>query len=145
MKNELIEKMKNNWTAWGGLSVEERDLLICNWGSVLGFMIESQPEWCPPNSAWLATIKDGDIFRLSPSFSLPEPVVAKDDPVSHPSHYTTHPSGIECIQVVEHMGFNLGNALKYIWRCDLKLDAVEDLKKAQWYIERELIKRQGEV
>lgn len=66
----------------------------------------------------------------------------ESDPVSHPSHYTGHPSGIECIQITEHMGFNLGNALKYIWRCDLKLDAVEDLKKAKWYIERELAKRE---
>ena len=65
----------------------------------------------------------------------------KTDNVNHPAHYTTHPSGIECIQITEHMGFNLGNALKYIWRCDLKQDAVEDLKKAQWYIERELKKR----
>lgn len=65
------------------------------------------------------------------------------DPVSHPSHYTTHPSGIECIQITEHMGFNLGNALKYIWRCDLKRDAIEDLKKARWYIEREIAKREG--
>jgi len=63
------------------------------------------------------------------------------DPVSHPKHYTEHPSGIECIQITEHMGFNLGNALKYIWRCDLKKDAVEDLKKAKWYIEREIEKR----
>lgn len=64
-----------------------------------------------------------------------------NDPVNHPKHYTDHPSGIECIQITEHMGFNLGNALKYIWRCDLKLDAVEDLKKAKWYIEREITKR----
>lgn len=63
------------------------------------------------------------------------------DQVNHPEHYTEHPSGIECIQVTEHMGFNLGNAVKYIWRCDLKLDAIEDLKKAVWYIEREISKR----
>ena len=63
------------------------------------------------------------------------------DPVNRPKHYTTHPSGIECIQITEHMGFNLGNALKYIWRCDLKKDAVEDLRKARWYIDRELLKR----
>jgi len=66
------------------------------------------------------------------------------DPVNQPRHYTAHPSGIECIQVTEHMGFNLGNAVKYIWRCDLKKDAVEDLKKAIWYIERELAKRQAD-
>lgn len=63
------------------------------------------------------------------------------DPVNHPKHYTEHPSGIECIQITEHMGFNLGNALKYIWRCDLKKDAIEDLRKARWYIEREIAKR----
>jgi hypothetical protein len=39
------------------------------------------------------------------------------------------------------MGFNLGNAIKYIWRADLKNDAIEDLRKARWYIERELQKR----
>ena len=63
------------------------------------------------------------------------------DPVNHPKHYTDHPSGIECIQITEHMGFNLGHALKYIWRCDLKKDAVEDLNKAIWYIQREIEKR----
>ena len=64
------------------------------------------------------------------------------DPVNQPKHYTAHPSGIECIQVTEHMGFNLGNAVKYIWRCDLKKDAVEDLNKAIWYIQREITRRQ---
>lgn len=67
-----------------------------------------------------------------------------DDPVNHPSHYTDHPSGIECIQVTEHMNFCLGNAVKYIWRADLKHDAIEDLKKAQWYLEREIAKREAE-
>jgi hypothetical protein len=61
--------------------------------------------------------------------------------VNRPKHYTEHPSGIECIQITEHMGFNLGNAIKYIWRCDLKKDAIEDLKKAAWYINREIEKR----
>ena len=66
-----------------------------------------------------------------------------DDVVNHPKHYTEHPSGVECIQITEHMGFNLGNALKYIWRCDLKQDAIEDLKKARWYIDREIARREG--
>ncbi|MCW2496329.1 DUF3310 domain-containing protein [Jatrophihabitans sp.] len=65
-----------------------------------------------------------------------------EDVVNHPSHYTSHPSGIECIEITEHMGFNLGNALKYIWRADLKGDAIEDLEKAAWYIRREIEKRQ---
>ena len=63
------------------------------------------------------------------------------DPVNHPKHYTAHKSGIECIQVTEHMGFCLGNAVKYIWRADLKNDAIEDLRKARWYIDREIERR----
>jgi len=64
-----------------------------------------------------------------------------NDSVNHPKHYTKHPSGVECIQVTEHMNFCLGNAVKYIWRADLKHDAIEDLEKAIWYIQRELDKR----
>ena len=63
------------------------------------------------------------------------------DVVNHPPHYTAHPSGVECIQITEHMGFCLGNAVKYIWRADLKGDAVEDLRKAIWYIQREIERR----
>lgn len=63
------------------------------------------------------------------------------DAVDHPPHYTAHPSGVECITVTEHMGFNLGNAVKYIWRADEKGNAVEDLKKAEWYIRREIDRR----
>lgn len=65
------------------------------------------------------------------------------DAVNHPPHYTSHPSGIECIAIVEHMGFCLGNAIKYIWRADLKGDAIEDLRKARFYIDREIEKRLG--
>lgn len=63
------------------------------------------------------------------------------DPVNRPRHYTSHPSGVECIQITEHMGFNLGNAMKYIWRADEKGNALEDLEKAEWYIRREIEKR----
>ena len=64
---------------------------------------------------------------------------SSQDSVNHPRHYNSHPSGIECIDVVEHMGFNLGNAIKYIWRAGLKSsDPVEDLRKAIWYAEREI-------
>ena len=63
------------------------------------------------------------------------------DNVNHPKHYTQHPSGVECIQITEYMNFCLGNAIKYIWRADLK-GGTEDLQKAVWYIERE-IKRRG--
>ena len=72
----------------------------------------------------------------------PAPAAAGDvDLIDHPPHYTRHPSGIECIQIVEHMGFNVGNAIKYLWRAELKGSCFDDLRKAEWYIARELQKR----
>ena len=61
-----------------------------------------------------------------------------NDQVNHPKHYINHPSGVECITITEHMSFNLGNAIKYIWRADLKGNAEQDLQKAIWYINREI-------
>jgi len=63
----------------------------------------------------------------------------------NPSHYKSYQSGIECIQVTEHMNFNLGNAIKYVWRAGLKGDAVEDLEKAAWYLDREIKRRRGDA
>ena len=60
------------------------------------------------------------------------------DKVNHPSHYINHPSGVECITVTEHFNFCIGNAIKYLWRSGLKQNKIEDLKKAIWYIEREI-------
>lgn len=73
-------------------------------------------------------------------------LVPVNDPVCHPKHYTGHPSGVECITVTEHMNFCLGNAMKYIWRCGEKGNKIEDLKKAKWYLEREIarLEKKGE-
>jgi hypothetical protein len=60
------------------------------------------------------------------------------DKINHPEHYNYHPKGIECIDVVEDFSFNLGNAIKYIWRCMFTEKTIEDLRKAIWYIEREI-------
>ena len=67
------------------------------------------------------------------------------DPVNNPSHYTSHPSGVECIQIVEHMPFCVGNAIKYLWRWGLKESEKpeQDLKKAIWYIEREILRQKN--
>lgn len=69
--------------------------------------------------------------------------VPVDDPINHPKHYTSHPSGVECIEVVEHYPFNVGNAIKYLWRAGLKegVSDLQDLEKARWYINREIKKR----
>jgi hypothetical protein len=65
-----------------------------------------------------------------------------NDPVNHPKHYVSHKSGVECIQITEHMNFCLGNAMKYIWRADLK-GGTEDLAKAVWYLQREIERRRA--
>jgi hypothetical protein len=70
----------------------------------------------------------------------------ENTPVNHPVHYNADPSGVECIEVVRHRNFNIGNAIKYLWRAGLKQSGkisdrdkeIEDLKKAVWYIEDEI-------
>ena len=55
----------------------------------------------------------------------------EDNPVSHPSHYTSHPSGVECKDIIKHMTWAVGTAVKYLWRCDHKHpDPIQDLEKA---------------
>ena len=63
------------------------------------------------------------------------------DKINHPPHYTAHPSGVECIQITEHFCFNLGNVLKYLWRADEKGAPIDDLRKAEWYLQREITRR----
>lgn len=60
------------------------------------------------------------------------------DEINKPVHYNSHPSGIEAIQIAEHMSFSCGNAIKYIFRHKLKGEPVKDLKKAVWYLQREI-------
>lgn len=61
------------------------------------------------------------------------------DPIN-PDHYRWHPSGVECIRITEHFNFNLGNAIKYVWRAGWKDSKthIEDLEKAIWYIQNEI-------
>jgi hypothetical protein len=67
------------------------------------------------------------------------------DQVNHPEHYTSHPSGIEAIEITRHMTFNLGNALKYVWRAGLKDETktIQDLEKAIFYIKDEINRLEG--
>ena len=63
------------------------------------------------------------------------------DNINHPTHYTAHPSGVECITITEGFSFNLGNVIKYCWRADQKGAPINDLRKAIWYLEREITRR----
>jgi hypothetical protein len=67
------------------------------------------------------------------------------DQVNHPRHYTTDPSGVECIQITRHRNFNIGNAFKYLWRAGLKDEAktIQDLEKAIFYIKDEINRLEG--
>lgn len=76
----------------------------------------------------------------------------RKDMVNHPAHYNSHPSGIECIEIVRHHNFNIGNAIKYLWRCGIKTEegmdiqdkSIEDLQKAIFYIQDEIKRLQKE-
>lgn len=66
-----------------------------------------------------------------------------EDQVNHPRHYTIHPSGIETIEITEHMNFCLGNVIKYVMRAPYKGKQIEDLEKAAWYLNREINRLKG--
>lgn len=78
-------------------------------------------------------IRDPDAIPIMRPVGTPD-----EDPVHHPTHYTKHPSGVECIEITEHLNFCLGNAIKYIWRAGDKGRYAEDLRKAVWYLQREI-------
>lgn len=57
-----------------------------------------------------------------------------DPMVDHPAHYNGHPSGVECIELIRYLNFNLGSAVKYVFRRGEKGSVVQDLEKAVWYL-----------
>jgi hypothetical protein len=76
----------------------------------------------------------------------------RGDSVNHPKHYNSLPAtcdkcgdAIECIEVVRHMDFNVGNVVKYLWRAGFKetSSAIEDLRKARWYLDDEIKRREA--
>ena len=111
------------------------------WQGIRNYTAEELSE-----KAALADVKKEEFEQsefLSTSIATLGLLPGEADPVNHPAHYTSHASGIEVIQITEHMGFCLGNAVKYILRCDLKGNAIEDLKKARWYLDREIATREA--
>jgi hypothetical protein len=92
-----------------------------------------------PESASAASTA-GSSDSPSPNSSR-SPVTCTTSQVDHPSHYNQSGSGIECIDVVEWLPFNVGNAIKYLWRADHKGKDIEDLQKALWYVQREIQRR----
>ena len=87
---------------------------------------------------------DGDEVERDRASFAPKREEIAPDAINHPVHYVNGPAcphcgnTIECITVTEEMGFCLGNVVKYIWRRNLKGDTLKDLKKARWYLDREI-------
>lgn len=77
-----------------------------------------------------------------PSDLVPEVEVGDDhyEIIKHPKHYNSHPSGVECITIIEHFNLNIGTTVKHLWRAGLKpgMDTLDDLKKAQQYLQFEI-------
>jgi hypothetical protein len=98
-------------------------------------------EWCW-NEKYITGWRYKYPERYAPPTPIAEPTVKPqpEDPVNLPTHYRSHPSGVECIEVTEHMNFCLGNAVKYLWRAGLKSSDthLQDLRKARWYLDREI-------
>ena len=70
----------------------------------------------------------------------------KSDNVNHPSHYNQVP-GVECIEVVKHFDFVIGNAIKYLFRCGHKSSStrLEDLRKSRWYIDYAIKEEESKI
>ncbi len=104
----------------------------------------------PDIDVWVAQHPMGVGFTAGPNYKWRRPatptlavdptarIIPAPDMVNEPPHYRNHSSGIECIQITEGFNFCLGNAIKYIWRAGLKGEEIEDLKKARWYLDREI-------
>lgn len=78
----------------------------------------------------------------APLKEVPVPSAQIVDAVINPSHYNKVP-GVECIQVTQHFNFNVGNAIKYLWRANHKGSYEQDLLKAKQYIDFELARVRG--
>jgi hypothetical protein len=99
----------------------------------------------PLLAAHAGVISPGLAAAIAGTTEKADPRPGEGDAVDHPKHYNSHPSGIEVIRITEHMNFCLGNAVKYILRADHKNDAIEDLRKSRWYIDREIARREAEA
>ncbi len=138
---ELIEKLQTIEEEYGNLLVspynesKEREMSIIRVGAMQNLDTNEY-------DVDIALLEEGEVENKK-SF---------DNNVSSPKHYTSHPSGIECIKVVRHYCFSIGNAIKYLWRAGLKQEKgmsnidkeIEDLQKAIWYINDriEMLKKQ---
>ena len=106
-------------------------------GLILTDVGEGKLKWIAKPKTRMQSTEDKE---WQPPELLPMPDVRVVDNVNHPAHYKT--GGIETIDFIEakDLGYHLGNVIKYVTRAKHKGNELEDLKKAQWYLERAIMK-----
>ena len=129
--NELVKQILKNENKRGEVTYEIKPIQVKTLKVNDAKWVNTWGSW---GSGYLEIERDKAIKATEDAMSDDN----KPDLVNHPPHYTQHPSGVECIQVTEHFNFCRGNAIKYIWRAGEKGSEIEDLKKAAWYINREI-------
>lgn len=113
--------------------VSDQDTLAKRIKGVIGEVEAMSSELDKSNGSWSLAAPCGDPQAAE------QPKRRASDAVVHPHHYNAHPSGIEAIEVLEGFNFNLGSAMKYIWRAGLKNGTkIQDLRKAREYIDFEI-------
>lgn len=149
------------WYRWGSKPhVSDRDI----WdgaGPLAHIAPKDAPIVLPEDSNWKESWVDNPDYVKPEAFSLPRtmpPPLAEQiedmdrlmdslkphpdiifDEINKAKHYNQNPSGVECIEVIEHFQCNVAMAIKYLWRCDLKHDDILiDLRKAEYYVKREI-------
>lgn len=154
MNGKKIIKPFDLEAAKKGAKVETRDgdkVEILKWDANSDFPLMGvyEDEGCEYAGCWALNGEWGGtpgldlvIVEYGESEEQKEEINSVEDRVGHPSYYTSHPSGVECIDITRHYCFDIGNAIKYLWRAGLKKEEgisnrdkeIEDLEKAIWYI-----------
>jgi hypothetical protein len=118
----------------GFVNRNDKDKLPATWFCSVGLAKGSEQFLC------VAHRHDGRCCaEMGPAAIIARSQKQAAEAVDHPKHYNDHPSAVECIDIVEHLPFNIGNAIKYLWRAGIKATpTLEDLEKARWYVEREI-------
>lgn len=141
---------------WENKLVPEERVQICSTldGKIYYKSINNGKSYESSKIGFILLHKPAEVYRINTKPTVIDGVTyppswtagQKHDPVNHPKHYTSDPSGVECIEITRHRNFNIGNAFKYLWRAGLKdgNSDIDDLKKAIWYIQDEIERLEGE-
>ena len=153
---QLVIRKRDDWQRFiTKVNGDEIEYLCGYKGDTLTIEMDAQAveflDYCRlPDISEVAQFKkdNPDLFAeyVMPEEPVADAISPEEDAVNHPSHYTSDPSGVECIQITRHRNFNVGNAIKYLWRAGLKKSEgrsekekqIEDLKKAVFYIQDEI-------